>query len=147
MDLSKRTLIRTLLLAVVAFAVLAVAPAMASTAYVEGVVMGGPEPECVLVKDQRGNVFTLEGTGWYGIVGNDYVRLQGTIVPENRCGTTSAIQVTSVEAIWRDESHKVIVYERSHEGGHFSDWVKAHREREWREWETEHHIPPPPPPQ
>jgi hypothetical protein len=133
-------------LAALALGLVAAAPARASTAYVEGVVMGGPEPECVLVKDNQGNVFTLQGTGWYGVVGNDYVRLEGTIVPENRCGTSNAIQVTNVSNIWRDQSRKVIIYERTREG-HFLDWVRAHREREWREWEAEHHIPPPPPPQ
>jgi len=121
-------------------------PARAATVYLEGVVTSGPDADCVLVKDAQGNSFVLEGTGWYGIVGNDYVRLQGTIVPENRCGVTSGIQVADVSTIWRDETHKVIVYERS-KGGRFMDWVRAHREHEWREWEEAHHIPPPPPPQ
>ena len=59
---------------------------------------------------------------------------------------TSGIQVTDVTTIWRDNTRKVIVYDRSKEG-HFAEWVRAHRESEWREWEREHHIPPPPPPQ
>jgi hypothetical protein len=149
MDLNKRTLIRFVMLAALAMGVLAAMPALAapvSTVSLEGVVVGGTEPECVLVKDHQGNTFVLEGSSWYGVIGNDYVRLEGTIIPENRCGVTSGIQVTNVSAIWRDESHKVIVYERS-KAGAFADWVRAHREREWREWEREHHIPPPPPQQ
>ncbi|HVR09819.1 MAG TPA: hypothetical protein VMW75_17380 [Thermoanaerobaculia bacterium] len=146
MDLSKRTLTRILVFAALAMGLLAAAPAFAATVQLEGVVMGGSEPECVVVKDHEGNSFVLEGTGWYGLVGNDFVRLEGTIVPETRCGATSGIQVANVSTIWRDESHKVIVYERSR-GGAFADWVRAHREREWRDWEREHHIPPPPPPQ
>jgi len=98
----------------------------------------------VLVRDHQGNSFVLEGTGWYGLIGNDYVRLDGTIVPESRCGVTSGIQVANVSTVWSDDAHKVVVYERS-TGGRFVDWVRAHRERQWREWEEAHHIPPPPP--
>jgi opacity protein-like surface antigen len=146
MDLEKRTLTRILLLAALVVGLLAAAPALAATAYVEGVVTGGPEPDCVLVKDRQGNAFVLEGTGWYGVIGNDYVRLEGTIVPDTRCGASSGIQVSDVSTIWRDDTRKVIVYERS-KASRFADWVRAHREREWREWEREHHIPPPPPQQ
>jgi hypothetical protein len=144
MHVTTRRLARFLAPAAVALGLLAAAvPASAASVSLEGVVMGGSTPECVLVKDHQGNSFVLEGTGWYGLVGNDYVRLQGTIVPENRCGVTSGIQVSSVSTIWRDETHKVIVYQSSE--GTFVDWVRAHREREWREWEEQHHIPPPPP--
>jgi hypothetical protein len=147
MDLSKRTLTRILMLAALALGLLAVAgPALAATAYVEGVVVGGTEPGCVLVRDHQGNMFVLEGTGWYGLIGNDVVRLEGTLVPDTRCGASNGVQVSNVATVWRDEARKVIVYERSREG-RFTDWVRAHREREWREWEQEHHIPPPPPPQ
>lgn len=143
----KRTLLTNIMvLAALTLGLLAAVPAVAATVSLEGVVIGGPEPECVLVKDRQGNSFLLEGTGWYGVLGNDYVRLQGTMVPETRCGVTSGIQVSNVAAIWRDDTHKVIVYESGREG-RFADWVRAHREREWREWENEHHIPPPPPPQ
>jgi hypothetical protein len=144
MDLKKRTLTGILMPAALVLALLSAAPALAATVSLEGVVMGGPDPDCVLVRDQQGNSFVLEGTGWYGVVGNDYVRLEGTIVPENRCGVTSGIQVSNVSTIWRDDTHKVIIYERSREG-RFMDWVRSHREHEWREWEEKHHIPPPPP--
>jgi hypothetical protein len=143
MNSNKRLLTHVLVLTALVMGLMAAMPALASTAYVEGVVTSGTEPECVLVRDARGNSFVLQGTGWYGIVGNDYVRLEGTIVPVNRCGATSAIQVTNVSTIWRDDTRKVIVYEQSN--GSFMDWVRAHREREWREWEESHHIPPPPP--
>ncbi len=149
MDVYKRSLTRILVLAALTMGFLVAmpaVPALAASVSLEGVVMGGTEPGCVMVRDHQGNSFVLEGTGWYGIVGNDYVRLEGTIIPENRCGVTSGIQVSNVSTIWRDESHRVIVYDRTREGG-FADWVRAHREREWREWETEHHIPPPPPQQ
>src|SRR5690348_9336789 len=86
MDLNKRTLFRILVFAALAMGILAAAPAFAAQVQLEGVVMGGTEPECVLVRDHQGNSLVLEGTGWYGLVGNDYVRLEGTIVPENRCG-------------------------------------------------------------
>lgn len=143
----KRTLLTdVLVLAALVVGLLAAVPAMAATVSLEGMITSGPEPDCVLVKDRQGNSFLLEGTGWYGVVGNDYVRLQGTMVPENRCGVTNAIQVSNVTSVWRDEAHRVIVYDSSREG-RFADWVRAHREREWREWENEHHIPPPPPPQ
>jgi hypothetical protein len=145
MDLNKRTLTRILVLAALAMGLLPAVPAQAATVSLEGVVMGGPEPECVLVRDHQGNSFVLEGTGWYGVIGSDYVRLEGTIVPDNRCGVTSGIQVTNVSTLWRDDAHKVILYERS--AGSFMDWVRAHREHEWREWEQAHHIPPPPPQQ
>jgi hypothetical protein len=144
MDVKKRTLTPILVVAALAVGLLAAAPAPAATVYLEGVVTGGPEPDCVLVRDSQGNSFVLEGTGWYGLVGNDYVRLQGAIVPESRCGVSSGIQVANVSTIWSDDAHKVIVYERS-KGGRFADWVRAHRDHEWREWEKEHHIPPPPP--
>jgi hypothetical protein len=146
MNLNKRTPICILVLAALAMVLLPAVPALAATVSLEGVVMSGSEPECVLVRDGQGNSFVLEGTGWYGIVGNDYVRLEGTIVPENRCGVSSGIQVSNVSTIWRDDTRKVIVYERS-KAGSFMDWVRAHREHEWREWEAKHHIPPPPPPQ
>src|SRR4051794_7465474 len=128
MHLNKRTLTRTLALTALAMGLLAAMPALAATVNLEGVVMGGPDPECVLVQDSQGNSFVLEGTGWYGLVGNDYVRLEGTIVPEIRCGVTSGIQVSNVSTIWRDNTRKVIVYERS--SGSFMDWVRAHREHE-----------------
>ncbi|HEY8020538.1 MAG TPA: hypothetical protein VIH93_05535, partial [Thermoanaerobaculia bacterium] len=96
MDSSKRTLTRVLMLAALAMSLLPALPARAATVNLEGVVTSGSEPECVLVRDHQGNSFVLEGTGWYGIVGDDYVRLEGTIVPENRCGVTSGIQVTDV---------------------------------------------------
>ncbi|HXO28497.1 MAG TPA: hypothetical protein VOA80_14205 [Thermoanaerobaculia bacterium] len=146
MGFNKRALTRILVLAALTMGLLAAVPASAATVNLEGMIVGGTEPECVLVRDHQGNTFLLEGTGWYGVLGNDYVRLEGTMVPETRCGVTSAIQVSNVSTIWRDESHKVIVYERSRDRG-FMDWVRAHREREWRDWEREHHIPPPPPPQ
>ncbi len=142
--MNKRTHTSILMLAVLALGLLAAVPAMAATVSLEGVVTAGNDPGCVLVRDHQGNSFVLEGTGWYGLIGNDYVRLDGTIVPENRCGVTSGIQVSNVANVWSDESHKVIVYQRS-AGGAFLDWVRAHREREWREWEEQHHIPPPPP--
>ena len=146
MEFNLRTLTRFLAPVALAAILLPAVPARAATVSLEGVVTGGPDPDCVLVKDAQGNSFVLEGTGWYGVIGDDYVRLQGTIVPENRCGVTSGIQVADVSTIWRDQTHKVIVYERT-TGGHFSDWVRAHREHEWREWERAHHIPPPPPAQ
>lgn len=142
--MNKRTHTSILMLAVLALGLLAAVPAMAATVSLEGVVTAGSDPGCVMVRDHQGNSFVLEGTGWYGLIGNDYVRLDGTIVPENRCGVTSGIQVSNVANVWSDESHKVIVYQRS-TGGAFLDWVRAHREREWREWEEQHHIPPPPP--
>jgi len=143
---SKRTLTCFLMAAALATGLLTAVPARAATVSLEGIVVAGTEPECVMVRDHQGNSFVLEGTGWYGIIGNDYVKLEGTIVPENRCGVTSAIQVSNVSTIWRDETHKQVIYERS-AGGRFADWVRAHREREWREWEEAHHIPPPPPQQ
>jgi hypothetical protein len=146
MDLNKRALTRILVLAALTMGLLAAVPASAATVSLEGMIVGGTAPECVLVRDHQGNTFMLEGTGWYGVIGNDYVRLEGTIVPETRCGVSNAIQVTNVSTIWRDESRKVIVYERSRDRA-FTEWVRAHREREWRDWEREHHIPPPPPPQ
>jgi len=144
--MNNRTQTPILMLAVLALGLLAAVPAMAATVTLEGVVTGGPDPGCVMVKDAQGNSFVLEGTGWYGLIGNDYVRLEGTVVPENRCGVTSGIQVANVANVWSDTAHKVIVYQRS-TGGVFLDWVRAHREREWREWEERHHIPPPPPQQ
>lgn len=146
MGFNKRALTRILVLAALTMGILAAVPASAATVNLEGMIVGGTEPDCVLVRDHQGNMFLLEGSGWYGVVGNDYVRLEGTMVPETRCGVTSAIQVSNVSTIWRDESRKVIVYERSRDHA-FTDWVRAHRDREWREWEREHHIPPPPPPQ
>jgi hypothetical protein len=146
MGFNKRALTRILVLAALAMGLLAAMPAMAATVNLEGLVVGGTEPGCVLVRDHQGNTFLLEGSGWYGVIGNDYVRLEGTIVPETRCGVSNAIQVTNVSTIWRDESHKVILYERSRDRD-FEGWVRAHREREWREWEREHHITPPPPQQ
>jgi hypothetical protein len=146
MDSKRRTLTPILVLTALAMGLLAGIPASAATVNLEGVVTSGSDPGCVMVRDHQGNSFVLEGTGWYGIVGNDYVRLQGTIVPTSRCGVTSAIQVSDVSTIWRDETHKTVIYERS-TGGTFMDWVRAHREREWREWEEAHHIPPPPPQQ
>jgi len=146
MDLNRRTLTRILVLAALAMGLLAAMPAMAATVNLEGLVVGGTEPGCVLVKDHQGNSFVLEGSGWYGVLGNDYVRLEGSIVPDNRCGVTSGIQVANVSTIWRDQSHKVIVYERSRDR-EFAEWVRAHREQQWRDWEREHQIPPPPPQQ
>jgi hypothetical protein len=143
MNVNKRSL--TGILAAAALTIgLAATPARAAQVSLEGLVTGGSDADCVLVKDRQGNSFVLEGTGWYGVIGNDYVRLEGTIVPETRCGVTSGIQVSNVTTIWRDDSHKVVVYERS-SGGSFAEWVRAHREREWSEWEAQHHIPPPPP--
>src|SRR5258707_616731 len=55
MDLNKRLLTRILVLMALAMGLMAAVPALASTAYVEGVVMSGPEPECVLVRDSQGN--------------------------------------------------------------------------------------------
>jgi hypothetical protein len=144
MNRNKRALNGILMFAALAVGLLAAVPAKAATAYLEGVIMDGPQPDCVLVRDRQGNSFVLEGTDWYGVLSNDYVRLEGTIVPDNRCGVAHGIQVSNVSTIWSDDAHKVIVYERSKEG-RFLDWVRAHREHEWREWEERHHIPPPPP--
>jgi len=144
MHLDKRFLIRTVLLAALTLGLLVAAPAAAATVYLEGFVTAAPEPGCMLVKDHDGNVYALQGTGWYGVLGNDYVRLEGSIVPEPACGASSSIRVSDVTTVWRDDTRKVIVYERTKEG-RFADWVRRHREREWRDWEREHHIPPPPP--
>jgi hypothetical protein len=144
MGFNKRAL-TLLTFAILATGLLAAVPARAATVSLEGVVTSGSDPECMLVRDRQGNSFVLEGTGWFGILDNDYVRLEGTIVPDSRCGMSSGIQVANVSTVWRDNSRKVIVYERSKEHGSFMDWVRAHREREWKEWEEKHHIPPPPP--
>lgn len=146
MDFNNRFLTRALVLVALALGVLAAVPAVADVVYVEGLVSPGSDPGCVIVKDHEGNVYALEGTGWYGVLGNDYVRLEGRIIPESRCGVTRGFEVSNVSNIWRDDARKVVVYERTREG-RFADWVRRHREREWREWEKEHHIPPPPPPQ
>src|SRR5437667_3730221 len=111
------------MLATLALGLLAAVPARAATVNLEGVITAGSDPGCVLVQDHQGNSFVLEGTGWYGVVGNDYVRLEGTIVPETRCGVTSGIQVANVSTIWRDNTRKVIIYERSRDAS-FMDWVR-----------------------
>jgi len=144
MKLNQRTL-TVLMFSILLTGLLAAVPARAATVNLEGVVVSGSEPACTLVRDHQGNSFVLEGTNWYGVLDNDYVRLEGTIVPDSRCGVTSGIQVANVSTIWRDDTRKVIVYERSRDHGRFLDWVRAHREHEWREWEEKHHIPPPPP--
>ena len=93
MGFNKRVLTRILVLAALTMGILAAVPASAATVNLEGMIVGGTAPECVLVRDHQGNTFLLEGSGWYGVIGNDYVRLEGTIVPETRCGVTSAIQI------------------------------------------------------
>jgi hypothetical protein len=146
MHLHKRYFGLTLPLAALALAFLMAVPAAAAVVYVEGSITPGPDPDCVLVRDNEGHTYALEGTGWRGIVDTDRVRLEGTIVAENRCGVTSAFRVADVDTIWTDDAHKVVFYERTRDG-RFTDWVRRHREKEWREWENRHHIPPPPPPQ
>jgi len=111
MKINKRALI-VLMLAALPTGLLATLPARAANVNLEGVVVSGSEPECTMVRDRQGNAFVLEGSNWYGIVDNDYVRLEGTIVPDSRCGVTSGIQVANVSTIWRDDTRKVIVYER-----------------------------------
>ncbi|HEX3531949.1 MAG TPA: hypothetical protein VH988_33235 [Thermoanaerobaculia bacterium] len=144
MKINKRAL-TVLMLAALPTGLLATLPARAANVNLEGVVMSSSEPGCTMVRDHQGNSFILEGSNWYGVMDNDYVRLEGTIVPDSRCGVTSGIQVANVSTIWRDDTRKVIVYERSRDHGSFMDWVRAHREHEWREWEQKHNIPPPPP--
>ena len=146
MDLKHRYFGHALLFAALALGFLMAAPAVAAVVYIDGYVAPGPEPDCVLVKDHEGHVYALEGTGWRGVIDNDHVRLEGTIVPESRCGVTSAFQVADVDTIWRDDAHKVVYYEHTKDG-RFTSWVRRHRQKEWDEWEARHHIPPPPPPQ
>jgi hypothetical protein len=146
MELKNRFFGPTLLLAALALGFLLAAPAVAAVVYVEGSIAPGPSPDCVLVRDQEGHTYALEGTGWRGIVDTDRVRLEGSIVPENRCGVTSAFRVADVDTIWTDDAHRVVYYERTKDG-RFASWVRRHREKEWREWENRHNIPPPPPPQ
>jgi hypothetical protein len=146
MDLKNRTFGHTLLLAALVLGFLAAVPAAAAVVYIDGYVAPGPEPDCVLVKDHEGHTYALEGTAWRGVIGSDHVRLEGQLVPESRCGVTTAFQVADVDTIWRDDAHKVIYYEHTRDG-RWADWVRRHREKEWSQWEREHHIPPPPPPQ
>src|SRR5205807_9556593 len=61
MDLNKRALTRILVLAALVMGLLAAVPAFAATVNLEGVVVGGTEPGCVLVRDHQGNTFLLEG--------------------------------------------------------------------------------------
>ncbi len=146
MELKHRYFGHALLLAALALGFLMAAPAVAAVVYVEGSVVAGPEPDCVLVKDSEGHTYALEGIGWRGIIDTDRVRLEGTLVPESRCGVTTAFRVADVDTIWTDDAHKVVFYEHTRDG-RFVNWVRRHREKEWREWESRHHIPPPPPPQ
>ena len=77
--MDKGTQTSMLMLLALVMGLLAAVPAMAATVSLEGVVTAGNDPGCVMVRDHQGNSFVLEGTGWYGLIGNDYVRLDGTI--------------------------------------------------------------------
>jgi hypothetical protein len=156
MDLNQRGIVRALLLAAcasLALGFLAVAPAAAAI-YVDGYVSTGPSADCVMVRDHEGRVYALEGTGWHGIVGNEYVRLEGRVVPDRRCGVRNGFEVADVSGIWNDDAHRVSTYVRDRDG-RFHDWAQRHRQREWSRWEEhrdrherhegeEHHEPPPP---
>lgn len=146
MRVKNRIFGHALLLAVLALGLLMAAPAAAAVVYINGNVTAGPDPDCMMVTDNEGHTYALEGTSWYGVINTDRVRLEGTVVPESRCGVTSAFRVADVDTIWTDDAHKVVFYDHTKDG-HFASWVRHHREKEWQEWENRHHVPPPPPPQ
>jgi len=156
MDVKPRGSVRILLLAAcasLALGFLAAAPAAA--AYVDGYVTTGPSGDCMMVRDHEGRVYVLEGAGWHGVIGNDYVRLEGRIIPTRRCGVERGFAVSDVSGIWTDEGHRVSTYVRDRDG-RFRDWVQRHRMDESHRWDKdrhderrgdeEHHEPPPPPP-
>jgi hypothetical protein len=153
MSHKQRILARTLLLAIAAVGFLAASPPAAAAVYIDGYVSGGPG-NCVMVKDHDGRVYVLEGSSWRGVIGNDHVRLEGRLVPENRCGVQNGFEVSDVSTIWSDDAHRVISYSRDRDG-RFSQWVQRHRARESEKWDRdrrgehgehhdEHHEPPPP---
>lgn len=136
MNFKQRLLTPTLLAVALVLGFLAAAPAAAAVVYVEGVVSAAPTGDCVLVTDSDGKVYALQGTSWEGIIGNDYVRLEGSYVPVSRCGVTTGFMVTNVGTVWSDNARKVVLYSGEKEG-RFRDWARRHREAAWRKWDQE----------
>jgi hypothetical protein len=145
MDLRNRSLIMAVGLAALVVGLLAVpSAARADVVYLNGYVTSvNPEGDCVLVRDETGKMFYLSGA-WTGLIGNDYVRLEGSFIPDARCGAPGGFNVVEVRTVWGDEHHKVIYYDRDRDGV-FRTWVEKHRRHERREKERERseHEPPP----
>jgi hypothetical protein len=133
MDLRSRSLVRrALLVSTLAAAACLALPAAAlaqrgdtSLAHVDGYVTVSPDGRCKVLKQHDGSLFSLFGHR-RGLIANDHVRLEGRIVPDNRCGGQSGFEVTGVQAIWADDNHRSTYYDHLKDGT-FGQWVARNR--------------------
>ena len=138
MELRHRSLPLTLLLAALVCGALLVAPAAPvaaqpganlNVAHSDGYVTISPDGSCVVLKTHDGSLLALSGR-WRGLRANDHVRIEGRLVPENRCGAPGGFEVTLVQAIWADDRHKTTYYDYTKDG-EFRSWVQRNRPGDW----------------
>lgn len=132
MELRSRALVRRALLLSTLAALACLLPAAAlaqhadpGVAHVDGYVTVSPDGRCKVLKQHDGSLFSLFGHR-RGLIANDHVRLEGRIVPDNRCGGQSGFEVTSVQAIWADDNHRSTYYDHLKDGT-FGQWLVRNR--------------------
>jgi hypothetical protein len=133
MDLKPRTAVRillvcscsALLLAAVMLIPAGAQPGDTSLAHVDGYVSISPDGRCMVLKQHDGSSVTLFGRR-RGLLNNDHVRLEGRLVPDNRCGGQGGLEITLVQAIWADDNHKSTYYDHLKDGL-FPQWVQRNR--------------------
>jgi hypothetical protein len=146
MELTHRSLARTLLLsALILAACLVAAPAVAQPLYVDGVVSLSSDGNCMFVRQHDGSVVTVVGR-WYGLLPNDWVKFEGRAVPDRFCGRSTGVEIVGIDSIWSDEGHRTFYYSHDRDG-EYQRWLELKRHQQWerdRERERRMHYEPPP---
>jgi hypothetical protein len=84
----------------------------------------GHRGRCAELREHDGKVDYLAGN-LSGLKTGDHVRLEGRFVDSRFCGGT-AVEVSTVQAIWADDKHRTTYYDQL-QNGSFADWAAANR--------------------
>jgi hypothetical protein len=84
----------------------------------------GHRGRCSELREHDGKIDYLAGN-LGGLKSGDHVRLEGRFVDSRVCGGT-AVEVSTVQAIWADDKHRTTYYDQL-QNGSFDDWAAANR--------------------
>jgi len=76
---------------------------------------------CLMLKQHDGDQYALVGDT-RGLRGGDHVRLEGRVVSDPGCGAPG-LEVTQVRSLWRDDEHRVMLYNRDRDRD-FERWAE-----------------------
>jgi hypothetical protein len=76
---------------------------------------------CLMLKQHDGDQYAVVGDT-RGLRGGDHVRLEGRVVSDPGCGAPG-LEVIQVRSLWRDDEHRVMLYNRDRDRD-FERWAE-----------------------